>query len=70
MASIINASINLSKIDKSKISKAKSGDEWYNFTIIVNDEKDKYDKDVQLTNPSQKGEQKTFIGSGKTVWTK
>jgi hypothetical protein len=73
MAQIISASIDLSKIDKSKIVPGKNGAKYYNFTIKVNDEKDQYGQDVQLKDGQTKEqreakEQAPFIGNGKTVW--
>ena len=73
MAQIINASIDLSKIDKSKIVEGKNGAKYYNFSITVNDEKDQYGNDVKLTAQQSKEEReakatKVYIGNGKTTW--
>lgn len=77
---IISASIDLSKLDKSKIQKVgkdgkpyKNNAQYYNIDIIVKDEKDQYGKDVSLSTGQSKEEReakvpKTFIGGGKTVW--
>ena len=81
MAQIINASIDLSKIDKSKINKFdkdgnpyKNGAQYYSVTIFVNDEVDKFGNNVSVANNQTKDEQtsgtkKTYIGNGKVVWT-
>ena len=70
---IIGASIDLSKIDKSKIIDGKNGAKYYNFTILVNDEPNQFGKDVALTQEQTKEQRankdkKEYIGSGKTVW--
>jgi len=71
---IISGSIDLSKIDKSRIVE-KDGKKFYNITIIVNDEKNTYGQDVGITTEQTKEqrerkEQKHFIGNGKTVYLK
>jgi len=73
MAQIINASIDLSKIDKSKIVEGKNGAKYYNFSITINDEKDQFGNDVKLTAQQSKEERevktpKVYIGNGKTTW--
>jgi hypothetical protein len=73
MAQIINASIDLSKIDKTKIVEGKNGAKYYNFSITVNDEKDQFGNDVKLTAQQSKEERevktpKVYIGNGKTSW--
>ncbi|HTJ53746.1 MAG TPA: hypothetical protein VL443_30030 [Cyclobacteriaceae bacterium] len=73
MAQIISASIDLNKIDKSKIKPGKDGAKYYNIQIIVNDEPNKYGQDVSISENQTKeqrdvGEKKKYIGNGKTVW--
>ena len=73
MARIISASINLSKIDKTKIVKGKNG-QYYNVSIIVNDEANEYGQDVTMLQEQTKEErnakaEKVYVGNGKTVWT-
>jgi len=79
---IIAAQIDLSKIDKSRIVKTdksgqpfKNGQQFYDVTIIVNDEADKFGQDVSISNGQTKEEReakakRTFIGNGKTVFSK
>lgn len=74
MAKLINASINLSKIDKSKFIVGKSGDQFLNVTISVNDEKDQYENDASIFISQSKEERanktsKVYLGNGKTFWT-
>lgn len=74
MSRIIGASINLEKIDKSKIKTGKDGKGKYlDISIIVNDELDQYGKDTQITMGQSKEERtakvpKVYLGNGKTVW--
>ena len=73
MASIINLSIDLSKIDKSKI-KESNGKKWYNVQVSINDEKDKYDNDGAIWENQTKEERdvkkpKNYIGNAKIGWT-
>lgn len=74
MATIINASINLSKIDKTKIIEGKDGAKYYNLSIFLNDEKDKFGNDVsvaerQSKEESEAKEKKNYLGNGRVVWT-
>ena len=74
MARIISASIDLTKIDKSKIIEGKNGGKFYNIQIFCNDEKDKYGNDVGLTDSQTKEEReskakKKYLGNGRTVWS-
>ena len=72
---IIGGSIDLSKIDKSKIVDGKNGAKYYNFDIIVNEDFDQYNNNVQITAKQTKEEReakakRTFLGNGKVVWAK
>ena len=79
---IISASIDLSKIDKTRISKLdkegnphKNGAQYYNIDIIVNDEKNQFGQDTSISTAQTKEERenkvkKTFLGNGKTVFSK
>lgn len=73
MSSIIGASIDLSKLDESKIVPGKNGARYYNITIMVADEPNKYGKDVTIIEPQTKEqreakEERTYLGNGKTVY--
>lgn len=73
MGAIINVSINLDKLDKSRIQKAKSGT-YYNITLGVNDETGLYGDNVSLYNTQTKEEReakekRSYVGNGKVVWT-
>ena len=73
MAQLISLSIDLLKIDRSKIINGKNGAEYYPITISVNDEKDQYDNDVSSYDSQSKEqrdakEKRNYLGNGKTVW--
>lgn len=74
MAQIISVSIDLNKLDKSRIVEGKNGAKYYNFTINVNDEKDQYGNDASVTI-SQTAEERQakalriFVGNGRVVWS-
>lgn len=75
MARIMSISIDLSKIDKSKIIEGKNGNgaKYYNLIVTLNDEKDKYDNDISVTDSQTKDqrdakEKKTYLGNGRTIW--
>lgn len=74
MGAIISASIDLAKINKSKIVAGKNGAKYYNILISVNDEKNQYGQDVSISENQSKeeregGQKKNYIGNGKTIWT-
>jgi hypothetical protein len=69
MATIINLSIDLSKVDKSKLVDGK----YLNTQIFINDES-KYGNNVSMAYSQSKEEreskvQKQYIANGKVVWT-
>lgn len=69
---ILTASINLSKIDKSKLAKGKNGNLWLNFDIFVSDSPDRLGNDAALayrqTREERESRQKRiYIGNGKVV---
>ena len=79
---IIAAQIDLSKIDKSRIVKTdksgqpfKNGQQFYDVTIILNDEPNNFGQDVSIATGQTKEEReakekRSFIGDGKTIFTK
>lgn len=81
MAKIISASIDLSKIDKSKIvltdkngQPFQNGAKYLNLQIVLNDEPDQYGNDcaVRVNQTKEERDAKikpTYIGNGKTVWS-
>ena len=72
---LISASLDLSKIDKTRIVEGKNGAKYYNMVIVVNDEKDQYGRDVSIQEGQTKEEREAkkkvaYIGNGKTVFEK
>ena len=70
---IISASIDLNKIDKTRIIEGKNGAKYYNITVMVNDTKDKFDNDCSIQQGQTKEERdaKTapvYLGNGRRVW--
>ena len=61
----LTGSINLSKIDKSKLFTGKTGDKWLNVDIWVNEEADKYGNIASVQQSTKKDEPKIFIGNLK-----
>lgn len=73
MGQIISASIDLTKIDKSKVKDHKNGSKYYQISIFLNDEKDKYGNNVSIATGQTEEERKSkvkkvYLGNGKTVW--
>lgn len=74
MGTIASISIDLSKLDKSKIVNGKNGQKYYNLNIGINDNSDNYGNNIQVTEPQSQEqraakEPKTFYGNGKVFWT-
>ena len=73
MASIINASINLNNIDKTKIIEGKKG-KYLPITITLNDEVDQFGNQGPIIVAQKKEEReaktaKTYLGNVQVVWT-
>ena len=73
MGALINVSVNLDKLDKTRIIKGKNGN-YYNFTVSVNDQTSQYGDNASLFNTQSKEEreakaEKVYVGNGKVVWT-
>ena len=73
MASIISASIDLTKINKSKIYEGKKG-KYYPITIVLNDEPGQYGDSGYIMTEQTKDERdakaaKEYLGNVKVVWT-
>jgi len=67
---IVNASLDLTKIEKSKIIKGKKGS-YINITMFINDEVDQYGNNasVILSQTKEEREAKTprvYLGNGRT----
>jgi hypothetical protein len=73
MASIINGSIDLTKIPKEKIIIGKKG-KYLPISITINDEQDQFDQDGPIVVQQSKEERdskqaKTFLGNVNVVWS-
>tara|TARA_R110000824_G_scaffold377321_1_gene568600 strand:+ start:1411 stop:1737 length:327 start_codon:yes stop_codon:yes gene_type:complete len=73
MASIISGSIDLTKIDKSKIYEGKKG-KYYPVTVVLNNEIGTFGDSGYIQTEQTKDERaakqpKTFLGNVKVVWT-
>lgn len=73
MGAIINFSLNLDNLDKSKVIKGKKGN-YYNVTASINDEVSQFGDNVSLFDTQSKEareakQQRNYIGNGKVVWT-
>jgi len=71
MSTILNAGIDLTKIEKSKIIKGKKGS-YINVTIFINDEIDQFGNNasVIMSQTKEEREAKTprvYLGNGRTV---
>lgn len=70
MSTLISGSIDLTKIDKSKLKDGK----YLNVQVSVNNDTDNYGNNVTFTINQTKEERdakekKTYIGNGRVVWT-
>lgn len=70
MSTLISGSIDLSKVDKSKLKDGK----YLQVQISVNDNTDNYGNNVAITVNQTKEEReakekKTYLGNAKVVWT-
>lgn len=73
MSAIINLSINLDKIDKSKVIKGKKG-QYYNVTVAVNDEVDQFGNHAAIFESQTKEERdakanRNYLGNGKLAYS-
>lgn len=73
MSSIVSVSIDLTKIEESKVIE-KNGKRWLNLTVSINDTTDTYGNNASVSiNQSQEERTakapKTFLGNGKCIWT-
>ena len=73
MAIILSASLNVAKIDKTKLIAGKTG-QFLNVTITINDEIDKFGNNASIFESQSKEEReaktpKNYLGNGKVIWT-
>lgn len=73
MGQLLAISIDVTKLDKSKLVKGKKGT-YANITVSVNDEDDQFGNNVsiwesQLKEEREDKEDRNFLGNGKVVWS-
>lgn len=73
MATILNASLNVAKIDSTKLIDGRTG-KFLNVTITINDEPDKFGNNASIFESQTKEEReaktpKNYLGNGKVIWT-
>lgn len=73
MSSIVSVSIDLTKIEESKVIE-KNGKRWLNLTVSINDVTDTYGNNASVSINQSVEERtakvpKTFLGNGKVIWT-
>lgn len=64
MSKLLTGSIDLSKIDQSKVVE-KNGHRYLNLTVWLNDEPDQYGNDAGIQQHTAKGEAKIYLGNLK-----
>lgn len=73
MSEILSGSIDLSKIDKSKIVEGKNGAKYYNIQVSINDQADQFGNTAAIIQNQTKEEReakaaKVYLGNLKSVW--
>ena len=73
MGQLISLSIDLTKIDKSKINNHANGSKYYSITVSINDKPNQFGQDVSAWTEQTKEERaskadRSFIGNGKVVY--
>ena len=73
MGALLNFSLNLDKLDKSKVVKGKKGN-YYDLTVSINDNTSQYGNNVAVFDSQSKEEreakaEKNWVANGKVVWT-
>lgn len=64
MSKLINAKIDVTKIDKAKLFKGEKGT-YLDLSIWINSEPDQFGNEVSIQQSTKKGEAKIYLGNGK-----
>ena len=64
----VNVSIDVTKIDKSKLFTGKKG-KYLDMTVFINDEQDQYSNNGMVTQKANKGEEGSILGNCKVFWS-
>ena len=65
MSKLLTGSINLSKIDKSKLYTSEKGEKFLNDSVWINDEVDNYGNIAAIQQSTKKDETKIYLGNLK-----
>lgn len=65
MSKLLQGSINLSKIDKSKLYTSDKKEVWLNVSVWVNDEVDNYGNIASIKQSTKKDEANIYLGNLK-----
>lgn len=73
MSALLSMSIDLTKIEESKVIE-KNGKRWLNLTVSISDKTDNYGNNANVSINQSKEEReakapKTFLGNAKVIWT-
>lgn len=74
MAAIAQISIDLTKIDQSRVI-VKGKNKYLNLDVLIRDEVNQYNQNVAVYHSQNKEEReaketKNYVGNGKAVWSK
>lgn len=64
MSKLLQAKIDVTKIDKKLLFKGKKGT-YLDLNIWINDKPDKYGNDCSIAQRTKKGDDPNYIGNGK-----
>lgn len=73
MSEIFSGSIDLNKIDKTKVVEGKNGQKYYNVQVSINDTVDQYGNigsiiENQSKEQRERKDKKVYLGNVKSVW--
>lgn len=73
MGALLNFSINLDKLDKSRVIKGAKGN-YYDLTVSISDQTSQYGNNVSVFDSQTKEQreakaEKNYVANGKVVWT-
>ena len=74
MSTLINLSVEVSKLPKERFKKAANGKVYCDFTLSVDDKTNDYGQNVSMFIPQTEeeraaGKKREFLGNGKVFWT-
>jgi len=74
MGTLINVSLDVTKITKGKLKEGKNGKMYLDLTLSVDDKTNDYGQNVSAYEAQSQDERKSkeprnYLGNGKVVWT-